>query len=261
MFILNNYKDEITKLPKLTDSEYMTLQISELTNLFHNQIAAIKNNQHEFVAFTNQFAKEFNADNNLLGKAASHLPNMSHNNYTEIYKQEEIIINNHEFQDSMYLLKKDNKVINYVIRKTPLVNPTTNNCVGILINTRRFVPDLFRRVMLSKFVSLPKYKKTLATPEMSEQQQQVAFCLLLGFHSRKEIVTILSTLSKSEYNETMIKNSLQALYNKFECHTPGQLLDLISIGQIPVELPASIVLTGNYPFNVEAIDTSNRNHI
>lgn len=249
MFIANNYQKDIDNLPNLTDHEYMTLQIWLLKNVFNNQIASIKNNNHEFVAFTDKFATEFGANDDLLCKAASLLPGMNDNDYIEIHNQEEMIIKSREFQNSMYLLKKDNKVINYIMRKHPLVNPATNNCVGILINTRRFIPDLFRRVMLSKFIPLPKSNLETCPPELSEQQKQVAFCLLLGFHSRKEIATVLSTMNKSEYNETQIKNTLQALYNKFECHTPGQLLDLISAGKISIELPASIILTGNYLFD------------
>ena len=168
-----------------------------------------------------------------------------------IYAQEEKLIKNHEFQDSIYLLRKGKDVIDYIMRKHPLINPATNTCVGILINTRRFVPGLFRRILLNKFMTIPKLQLNTSYPELSKQQQQIVFCLLLGFHSRKEIATLLSSISNSEYSETQIKNALQALYNKFECHTPGQLLDLITIGEIPVELPAGILPTGNYPFDLQ----------
>lgn len=253
MFIANNYQTAVNNLPNLTNHEYMALQIWQLKHVFHNQIASIKNTRHEFVAFTERFATEFGTDSDLLGKTALCLAGMTKASYEEIHAQEENLITTHQFQDSMYLLKRNKEVVDYLIRKHPLINPTTNNCVGILINTRRFVPGLFRKILQSKFLPLPKFRIQVQNPELSEQQQHIAFCLLLGFHSRKEIATLLSTVTNSSYNETQIKNSLQALYNKFECHTPGQLLDLMTNGQISVELPAKILPEGNYPFDFDKL--------
>ena len=255
MFIANNYQTDVNNLPHLTDHEYMTLQIWHLKHTFHNQIASIKNTKHEFVAFTERFATEFGANSDLLGKTAENLPGMTNSSYSEIYAQEEKLITIQQFQDSMYLLKRNKEVVDYIIRKHSLVNPATNACVGILINTRRFVPGLFRKILQNKFLPAPKFRVMVQHPELSEQQQHIAFCLLLGFHSRKEIATLLSTVTNSNYNETQIKNSLQALYNKFECHTPGQLLDLMTNGQISLELPANILPEGNYPFDFDKLET------
>ncbi len=131
-----------------------------------------------------------------------------------------------------------------------------NNCVGILINTSRVMPGIFRKLMLNKFLPFNKMIPTIQNHELSEHQRQIAFCLLLGFHSRKEIAALLSNMTNTEYNETRIKNSLQALYNKFDCNTPGQLLNLISRGQISMELPAEILTTGNFP--LDQLDPNNK---
>jgi len=251
MFIVNHYQKEIAQLPSLSDHEYMVMQIWLLKNTFHHEISSIKNTQHEFVAFTKRFAAEFGGSELTLGKTAVGLPGVSIQDYTAIHDQEQRIINNHEFQDSIYLFRKNKEVINYVMRKRPLINPATHNCVGIFINISRVNPGIFRKLLISKLLPTTKTNSTIINYELTEQQQQIFFCLLLGFQSRKEIAAILSNLTKSEYNETRIKNSLQALYNKFDCHTPGQLLDLISASPIQVELPA-VLPTGNYIVGTES---------
>lgn len=254
MFIAKNYQNEVNKLPDLTDHEFMARQIWQLRHVYTNELTSIKNTRHEFVAFTQKFAEEFGANDESLGKTAETLAGMSKEDYAEIHEQEEIICNTLEFQDSIYLLRKNKDIINYVLRKHPLVNPTTNNCVGILINTTRVMPGIFRKLMLNKFLPFNKALPTIKSNELSEHQRQIAFCLLLGFHSRKEIAALLSNMTNTEYSETRIKNSLQALYNKFDCNTPGQLLNLISMGQINIELPAEILSTGNFPLEQLTVD-------
>ena len=251
MFIAANYKAEISKVPDLTGQQFMATQIWQLQHVFHNEMASIKNSEHKFVAFSQKFAAEFGADESILGETAALLPGMDQVNYAAIYKQEELIFATHEFQDSIYLLKKNHELINYVLRKHPLVNPTTKVCVGILINTSRVMPGMFRKLMVNKFVPFMRSSSSIINSTLSEQQRQIAFCLLLGFHSRKEIAALLSSMTQLEYSETRIKNSLQALYNKFDCNTTGQLLNLIATGHINVELPANLLFSGNFPLAQE----------
>ena len=257
MFIAKDYQNEVNNFPDLSDHEFMVRQVWQLSHIYTNELTSIKNTRHEFVAFTQKFAKEFGANAESLGKTAEILTGMSHDDYAKIHEQEEIIFKSLKFQDSIYLLKRNKDIINYALRKHPLVNPATNNCVGILINTTRFTPGIFRKLMLNKFLPFNKVLPGIKSNELSEQQRQIAFCLLLGFHSRKEIAALLSNMTNTEYNETRIKNSLQALYNKFDCNTPGQLLNLISMGKINIELPAEILTTGNFPFDQLTTDSKN----
>lgn len=259
MFIAKDYQNEVNVLPDLTDHEFMVRQIWQLRHVYINEITSIKNTDHEFVAFTQKFAEEFGATAESLGKTAETLTGMSQDDYAEIHEQEEIICKTLEFQDSIYLLKKNKDIINYVLRKHPLVNPATNNCVGILINTSKVMPGIFRKLMLNKFLPFNKVLPTIKSNELSEHQRQIAFCLLFGFHSRKEIAALLSNMTNTEYNETRIKNSLQALYNKFDCNTPGQLVNLISMGQINLELPAEILTTGNFPLDQLSAENKKKN--
>lgn len=246
MFIANDYQNDIGQFNNLSDHDFMALQISQLRNIFHNEIGAIKNTKHEFVAFTKKFAEEFGLTRSHLGRTAVDLPGMDEKTYAEIEKQEKGIIVGLEFQDSIYILNRNKKLVHYVLRKRPIVNPATNNCLGIVFNTSKIVPGVFRRLLASNFLPTQKPKSIIISTPLTEQQQQVAFCLLLGFHSRKEIANILSNITKSEYSENKIKNSLQALYNKFKCNSPGQLLDLMSNGEMQIELPP-VLPSGNYP--------------
>ncbi len=259
MYIAKNFQNEVNNFADLTDNEFLARQVWQLCHVYAHELAAIKNVEHEFIAFTQQFAEEFEVNADLLGKTALAMPEMNQADSSEIQRQEKVIFTSLAFQDSIYLLRKNKSIINYVSRKHPLVNPATNNCVGIFINSSRVMPGIFRKLLLNKFLPIKKMISPTISPALSEHQNQVAFCLLLGFHSRKEIAALLTDLTNTEYNETQIKNSLQALYNKFDCHTPGQILNLISLGQINIELPADILATGNFLLDQPTPASLNKN--
>ena len=168
-------------------------------------------------------------------------------NYLEIEQQEQHIIKSLQMQNSIYVLKKDGEVIFYIVRKRPLVNPSTGRCVGILINTGKAMPGVLRWLLVNKeFPSLPLSADTLNI-KLSKTQRQISFCLLNGFRTRKEISSILSKITPKGCSEIKVKNTLQVLYNKFRCNTPSQLLDIVAISLTKGALPMGSFPTGNYP--------------
>ncbi len=52
MYIFENYKKDLEHLPELTNEEFMAQQIWALQHTFKDELAAIKNNKCEFIAFT-----------------------------------------------------------------------------------------------------------------------------------------------------------------------------------------------------------------
>jgi hypothetical protein len=248
MFIAEKYSTALNSLAVMSNEEFVVHQIWHLQHVFTNDIAAIKNTDCEFIAFTKAFAEEFEAGSDLLGKTAvSIYAEFEAHIYENINHQELEIIKTAKSEDYLYLHKKNDTIIVYAVRKRPLVNPSTGDCVGILINTIKLKPNAFRGVLDNQVLHNSKSKSVLIEIGLSKLQQQIMFCLLLGFSSRKEITNKLSSLTGLEYNETQVKNSLQALYHKFECNTPGQLVDMVTSGKIKLDIPADMLPTGAFP--------------
>lgn len=248
MHISDNYIDEIVNFEKLSNSQFMALQIWYLKHVFNHDIAAIKNKECEFVAFTRDFAEEFDVTEELLGKTSIAIPSDFENKvYDEIMQQEKQIIKDTKLQDSIYLHKSKDVVSIYAVRKRPLVNPHTGETLGLLINTAKFIPNSIRKVLDEHFLHLPQNTNNIPDKGLSKLQQQIVFCLLLGFASRKEIANALSNYTGNEFNEIQVKNALQALYLKFECNTPNQLIDLVVNGTIKLDIPADMLPAGVFP--------------
>ena len=248
MYISDDYKSNLEKLPILNNYDFMVSQIWHLKHLFHNDIAFIKDINHTLVAYTTPFWNEFISNKNSPSNKINEIFNLADDEYNNILLQEQQIINTGMHQDSIFLHKNVTGVSNYVLRKRPLINPANNNCLGIQINMTRFTPGVFRKYLSNIILGHTRKKIVLNDTQLTQQQQQIIFCLLLGFHSRKEIANLLSNITQTEHNEIKIKNSLQALYNKFECNTTTQLMDLIIDSEIKMEWPENLP-TGQFPFN------------
>lgn len=245
----NTHQDVINYLSNLNDQELLIMHAWQLKKIFNNEIAAIKNIDHQFVDFTSKFAEAFECTEELIGKTEGALPTVDKADYVEIERQERQIMQKLELQTSIYAFKKNEDVVMYIVRKRPLVNPSTKNCIGILINIGKMVPGALRSLFVNKSFPRALPSKDLSNIKLTDLQIQVIFCLLTGFQTRKEISSILNKVTSSVCNEIKVKNILRSLYNEFGCSTPTQLLDVVTLLLANGTMPAGIFPTGNHPIS------------
>ena len=98
MFIADMYTNDVNTIPQLTNQQYLAWQIWQLNHVFKKELAAIKDVNCEFIAFTDDFAEKFSFNDNLLGKIAS-----NHENECDILKQEQEIISKAKTQNALYI--------------------------------------------------------------------------------------------------------------------------------------------------------------
>lgn len=246
MHILELLREQIDSFPPMTDREFLHYIIKNASCLFRGEMIAIKNSTLEYIAMSDEYAYEFNLDQNALGKKIV-------NNLTDIdtelaiLQQEQEILERYPCQDSICFYQKNGKTEYCGIRKRQLINPFNNNVVGILIVAGKFKPGILRKSYLKLFVPNKSLSVVNKEQKLTSSEQQIIFALLLGFHSRKEISAMLSNVTKEKINEIKVKNGLNALYQKFHCSSISQLLTLISNDMINLELPPDVFASGNYP--------------
>ena len=88
--------------------------------------------------------------------------------------------------------------------------------------------------------------KTPFTTVLTKAQNEIAFCLLLGFSIRKEILTILSKYLQVDYPEHKIKNELTMLYAKFNCNSAASLLNTLLLNNIDITIPDGFLMPGTF---------------
>ncbi|MBP9742630.1 MAG: hypothetical protein KBD37_04650 [Burkholderiales bacterium] len=249
-FVYKKFTHLIEELPSLSDDQFLAWQILQLDFIFKHEIAAIKNISGEFLAFTQFFATEFNVTPDLLGKTGKFIsPDFDVQIYEHVDVQEKFVINKLKPQRSLCIFRKNNIIMIYDMYKRPLVNPATNNVLGVHVIISKYIPNAIRQIIDKKLFKSHQYSINLANCTLSHLQNQIIFCLLLGYTTRKEITNILIYLTGTECSENRVKNALQALYEKFECNTPGQLIDLVISRQININIPAEIFPAGVFTFD------------
>ena len=245
MHIQNIICEQIDLFSPMDDKEFMQFVIHNCSQIFNREMFAVKNSNLEYIAISEEYATEFDLDNTHLGKKV--VNTINDEKELLILQQEQEILEKYSNQDSIFFYQK-NGITNYCgIRKRQLVNPSTNNIVGLLIVAGKFRPGLLRKYYLKLFVPPRKTPEINKDQKLTNNEQQIIFALLLGFHSRKEIASMLSNITNEEINEIKVKNRLNAVYQKFNCSNISQLLTLISNDQISLEFPSDIFASGNYP--------------
>lgn len=242
MYISKRLDAQLACQTAMKNDEFLCFQIAQLQRLFVGELLAIKNIKLEYIAFSESYAVEFDLDGCHLGtQGGEGIDDITQN---MILAQEQQVIYECGCQDSSYFYKKNNSLKVCGVRKRQLVNPATGDAVGLVIVASKFDPGFVRKIFIRKlFPQVVKFKSNF-NANLTDYQQQVAFCLLVGFHSRREIAQILHGSVNSEVNENKIKNSLQMLYHKFDCNSTSQLLSLIANNIINVSLPINLLPNG-----------------
>lgn len=251
-FVYSKFAKLKNDLPKLSDDQFIAWQIWQLDFIFEHEIVAIKNLGGEFLAFSQLFAQEFGATPDLLGKTGKFMSSdFDIKIYEDVDIQEKRVINGLKPQRSLCVFRNNDVIMLYDMYKRPLINPSTNNVLGVHVVISKYIPNAIRQVIDTKFFNFQQNCANLVNCSLSHLQNQIIFCLILGYTTRKEITNLLVKLTGLECNESRVKNALQALYEKFECNSPGRLIDLVISGCIKISIPAEIFPAGVFPFDDE----------
>lgn len=246
MIIAPEYTPEISLQAGLSNQEFLRHVICYAQHIFVDEMMFIKNERCEFVALSNKAALEFSLGCEILGKTFHAADGIQKTIQDNIHAHELQLLNDRKMQTSFYFYTKNGKTCNYSVKKRAIVNPETNDVVGILINSEKVVPNAHRKFILQQFFDSVKPTFNPVDFELTSLQKQIIFCLLIGISNRKEIALTLKNITGQHITENQVKNSLQTLYHEFKCSSVSQLVNLILMEQIPFEIPANTLPLGNY---------------
>lgn len=246
MHIHSNYLNYLNSFTELDDEQFLAFHIWQMIHCRPYEMSLIKNTSCEFIAFTQKMQTEFNLPLGILGKTFQQMGLVAPNISQDIHRQELNLINTKTQQNSFYFYKNQAGITNsYLVKKQPLINPNSDNVVGILINTERVRPNLMRSFLLKQHNSATQHTP-LITKDFTYIQKQIILCLIIGISGRKEISQTLSKLLNEDITEIKIKNSLQQLYKDFHCSDSQQLVNTILTNRTYSELLEYPVIPGNY---------------
>lgn len=212
----------------------------------HMEIAFIKNTTSHYVAVSSQFAALRGLEpHELIGKLDFEIPDKI-SEFAQIFYQQDREVEasrkKRRFLDVHYYA--DGLGI-YVFRKAPIINPSTNNALGIYCVASKFKGKSSMSVvqLLAKEPVNRQCNLDICMGALTRREQEVLFCVANGLTDRKLIARFLSAIHGKEIGaDATIKNILKSLYNKIPCgSTISSLANYGMIRKCHTFIPESIM--------------------
>ena len=77
--------------------------------------------------------------------------------------------------------------------------------------------------------------------KLNKLQNEIIFCLLIGFSTRKEIASVIGFFS-GIHDEHKVKNALYHLYEIFDCNSTSILLNNVLLNDVEITIPEGIIM-------------------
>jgi hypothetical protein len=236
-----------------SDEAYLELMINMaklLSQASRKQMIAIKNSQSEHVFCNNHLLALMGVKaEEILGKTIL-LPLYNNDSAFEpiIHAEDQAIIDSREAKLVFKINHFTTGLTPYISVKTPLINPSTGNVVGILFQglEMRALPQHY--TLLKSYGKKGKVNRHTALPKLTKREKQVIFFFMANLGSQ-EIADMLHTIEGKPIAKSTIDSLfLDQLYVKFEVSSrPALYKKLQALGYdtlIPGELlkSASVLL-------------------
>jgi len=198
----------------LTDDEYLEKYMSYIHTFKANEIYGIKDTSSTHLLSTTGFAKMVGLKNSKdsFGKKDKEMPCKTaefadvfniQDREVEKTRSEKIILDIHEFSTGFGMVQTI---------KSPIINPTTQNVLGTIFRASNFTISSQLKIIMelhgkkfshtSSMTISNAYKKL----NLSNLEQEVLFCICLGFGSKKSIANFLSFIHEKEISsETTVR--------------------------------------------------------
>lgn len=198
-----------------------------------NDLVAIKDSEFRYLTLTYkmvEFMRQDSADK-ILGKTASEIDNYLDSERVEKYKRQNLEILRTKTNRAYLEIEPvyDGKAGIYIVHKTPIINPTTNNSVGIRVQiTNMYWPNTIKslfRIHSTKGLLLSSETKgdTWKEYPLNEMQHAVLF-LCLNNYSYSQIALLLSSFGHKISNNR-VNDYLEQLKLIFHVRNKTHLIE------------------------------------
>lgn len=132
----------------------------------------------------------------------------------------------------------------YIFRKSPIINPTSNNVLGTYCVVSKFKSYSAINAVLNFQVHEKHISQDdlIQYSELTIREQEALFCVANGITDRKLIANFLSSIYHKDIGIETTKKILQSLYEKFPCASNMPSLNKYLVQHKYYEvIPASII--------------------
>ena len=193
------------------------------------------------------YNRVFHCDESIIGTHAFLVANEKH--FIDQQKIDlEQIITNRQTSRSFVIFKYDDKTQPFRLYKSPLINPNTNNVIGIFCSYEKYYfMSLPLQILRSLEIYNFTYENDIEVYKLTPREKEAIFLFLAGFNST-HIAKVLSKIEGTNISKSTIDSLFRnQLLEKFEVYSRKALFEkLITLGfdrYVPGSILPNVELT------------------
>ena len=252
---MEKYKRLIeTDTPMIADEEYLEQYIMHVYRFKYNQICSIKNTDLAYIAITPSFANMLGFDNaeHAIGAKDENVPCKVSDMAQTLYTWDHEVLQSRTTKQTINVLNFHTGLAILKCIKEPIINPATDNLLGISNHYTRFnvnatleaIFNIHNSPFGQNSISSKDNNNTLSFTSM---EVEILFCTCLGLTNKKEIAKFLSIVHKKEVRaDTTVHDAFKRLYKKLSCNNQVQLLESAVAYNLHLAVPQTLLPYGSF---------------
>lgn len=238
---------------KLSDAEFLAKYCRSAHIVFNhgeNEMVFIKDNNHEVVYMSLGYRNAFPTET--LDPSLREDPQAYEKELAVAKTQDEKIKQTR--QSKTYIYIDDYQHISHVYKR-PIINPNTNNFVGILGIVQHFLlPNILKLICKINDIKLDTPVLESLKYELTERQSMVLF-LYVNKYSNTEIADIMSIIGY-KISKSRVNDHLENLKYIFQVKTKEELIEKAVLMNYHLLIPRQFLKSGSYELDDELIISS-----
>ena len=240
----------------LCDREYFERTIIDAYRFNSNKIFIVKDPSSVYAAVSPIFAQMIGCSiETALNKKDEEIP---YRNVAELaetfYSQDREVIQTKTAKHILDVIHYNNGLAVLKVVKEPIINPATNNVLGIFYSATEFKVNTVLSTILtlhgSKFgqnhSGIDISPINLNTTNLTELEFDILYCICLGINTTGAINKLLSCIYNISLHDANIDEAFYGLYEKLSCNNHLQLLEFAIANKLHLKIPRKILPFGSF---------------
>lgn len=233
----------------LSDEVFLNTFIDSFDIHYNNQMIGLKDLNNSFLIVSEQYAQLMGIQRSELTKVCKRTKNSTISLDLDardiiIHKKYEYVIKNKRSVKYIDIHNRDGSTYAFVFTKSPLINPSTDNVVGVVHKLDKFsapyIQHIFTQVNTNNSLNLDDI-------ELSDREKIILFFMSLGITNYKQIADIMTTLRENEeITHDNVKYSVKKLLKVTDTCFYNDMLNLLASNGYVFDIPESFLTKGKF---------------
>lgn len=233
----------------LSDEKFLSLFIDSFDIHYNSQIVGLKDLNNSFLIASEKYAQHMDIHRSELTKVCQRVKS---NNISLdldardiiIHKKYEYVIKNKQSVKYIDIHNKDGNTHAFVFTKSPLINPSTDNVVGVIHKLDKFFVPYIQHLFVQNTEPISIDINEIS---LSDREKTILFFMSLGIANYKQIADIMTNLrGEEEITHDNIKYSIKKLLKLTDTYFYSDMINKLAANSYTFDIPKSFLKKGTF---------------